>query len=203
MLSYPTLFSPLRVISLCLISSMLGFSCTQSPNAGKAALEEITWTIPRVSETDLIDRFVDYMVPDNKDTIDQETNQLIDFIINSALDFYPSSSGIFYHIFEVGKPPLAKWGDKVTTHYEGYLLDGSRFDSSRQRGTAFKSYVGNAIPGWNYALSMLGVGGRGVFLIPAYLAYGSEGFGQLVGPNQHLRFEIELIEIIETEAKSR
>ena len=80
-------------------------------------------------------------------------------------------------------------------HYNGYKLDGSLFDSSIARKKPFRFFVGNVIDGWNKALPRLGVGGRGVFIIPYHLAYGSIGFKTLVGPNEHLLFEIELLEI--------
>lgn len=154
-----------------------------------------SWTIPTISESELIDRFADHMVPHASDTADLENNQVINYIIDNSLDYHPHTSGIFYHILDVGGHPLAKWGDKTSSHYAGYLLDGTCFDSSRNRGEAFTSYIGNAILGWNAAMAMLGKGGRGVFIVPAHLAYGSRGFGHMVGPHQHLRFEIELLEI--------
>ena len=169
-------------------------SCGAQKNEQITKDQVAFWAVPTISEADLIDRFADHMVPQASDKADLENNQLINYIIDNSLDFHPHASGIFYHIMDTGIPPLAKWGDKTSTHYAGYLLDGTCFDSSRNRGETFTSYIGNAIPGWNAAMAMLGEGGRGVFLIPAHLAYGSKGFGQMVGPQQHLRFEIELLE---------
>ncbi len=91
----------------------------------------------------------------------------------------------------MGEGSAAAWAEKVSVHYNGYLLDGNLFESSYQRDKPFSFYVGNVIEGWNSALQMMPIGSRGVFMIPSHLAYGAEGFGQIVGPHQHLIFEIE------------
>ncbi|MCL4118256.1 UNVERIFIED_CONTAM: hypothetical protein GTU68_012157 [Idotea baltica] len=107
-----------------------------------------------------------------------------------------TASGIFYEIKEPGGSAKPVWGDKVLVHYVGRDLDLKVFDSSYLRKRPMEFYVGNVIPGWNEVLPMLGEGGRGIFVIPAHLAYGDEGFGDLVSPGQHLIFDIQLLEVI-------
>jgi FKBP-type peptidyl-prolyl cis-trans isomerase len=86
-------------------------------------------------------------------------------------------------------------GDTVTVHYDGYFLDGRKFDSSRDRGKPFKFVLGDeqVIPGLDLGVVQLSIGERAVLTIPSVLAYGDRGFDGLVPPNTDLVFDIELI----------
>jgi FKBP-type peptidyl-prolyl cis-trans isomerase len=83
----------------------------------------------------------------------------------------------------------------VTVHYTGYLPDGRRFDSSRDRGKPFKFKLGNeqVIPGLDLGVAQLSIGERAKIIIPAHLAYGRQGFPGLVPGNTDLTFDMELI----------
>ncbi len=185
------------LVRVVLIGLLTGSLVGCGDSGQKVDRDQTSWEeLPRISEDAIIERMSAHMVPDPQDTSEIQHNELIDYIIDGSWDMHLDQSGIFYHILDSGTLPPAKWGDKVTVHYSGYHLDGACFDSSLKRKKPFTFFVGNTISGWNTALTMLGVGGRGIFLIPAYLAYGQGGFGNLVGPDQHLKFEIELLEII-------
>ncbi len=160
---------------------------------------EVDWTIPTANEDAVLMKFSPFLVSSRNDTASLENNELINWVIDHNYDLERTPSGIFYHIVDKGGSEKPKWGDKVKVHYRGYLLDGTLFDSTYKRETTFSFYIGNVITGWNQALPLLGEGGKGVFIIPAHLAYENEGFGDLVGPGEHLRFDIELIEILENE----
>jgi FKBP-type peptidyl-prolyl cis-trans isomerase len=93
-----------------------------------------------------------------------------------------------------GNPPAP--GALVTVHYEGFLLDGTKFDSSRDRGRPYSFHVGTGtvIKGWDEALGAMRVGEVRTLIIPWWLAYGDAGQGK-IPPRATLRFEVELLSI--------
>ncbi len=97
---------------------------------------------------------------------------------------------------QVGKGPEVQSGDFVLMHYSGTLKDGTKFDSSYDRGTPFKTRigVGQVIDGWDMGVPGMKVGGKRKLTIPAKLAYGDEGIGDIPG-GATLIFEVELISI--------
>ncbi|KAF8322746.1 peptidyl-prolyl cis-trans isomerase [Clavulina sp. PMI_390] len=88
-------------------------------------------------------------------------------------------------------------GDTITIHYVGTLLDGTKFDSSRDRHVPFitRIGVGSVIRGWDEGIPQLSLGQKVILIVPAEYAYGNRGFGRLVPPNATLKFEIELLGI--------
>ncbi|SJL17677.1 related to FK506-binding protein 1 [Armillaria ostoyae] len=87
--------------------------------------------------------------------------------------------------------------DKVTIHYVGTLTDGTKFDSSRDRGEAFVTDigVGKVIKGWDEGVPQLSLGQKAVLTASADYAYGSRGFHPIIPPNATLKFEVELLKI--------
>lgn len=104
-------------------------------------------------------------------------------------------SGLQYEVVKEGDGPMPKPTDKVTVHYTGKLIDGTVFDSSVERGAPATFGVTQVIPGWVEALQMMKVGSTWRLFIPSGLAYGPQGAGGLIGPNQTLIFDVELIAI--------
>jgi len=90
-----------------------------------------------------------------------------------------------------------KKGDKVTIHYVGKLLDGSTFDSSRDRGMPFETEigVGKVIKGWDEGVPQLSVGQKATLTATPDYAYGARGFPPVIPPNSTLKFEVELLKI--------
>jgi len=90
-----------------------------------------------------------------------------------------------------------KIGDLVTIHYVGTLEDGTKFDSSIDRGFPFQTEigVGNVIRGWDQAVMELSVGQKATITITADCAYGCRGFPPLIPPDSNLIFEVELLKI--------
>ena len=103
--------------------------------------------------------------------------------------------GLQYRILRTGEGPKPGPDDEVVVHYRGRLLDGTEFDSSYRRGEPARFAVGGVIPGWQLALKEMPAGSRWEVWIPPELAYGEQGAGSSIGPNQTLHFEIELIEV--------
>ena len=112
-----------------------------------------------------------------------------------------TDSGLQYQIIEEGegKSPVAT--DTVVVHYTGTLLDGTEFDSSVTRGQPATFKLNGVIKGWTEGLQKIKQGGKAKLFIPAELAYGERGAGQMIGPNQALIFDVELIEIKAAEEK--
>jgi FKBP-type peptidyl-prolyl cis-trans isomerase FklB len=84
----------------------------------------------------------------------------------------------------------------VRVHYTGRLLDGSTFDSSVERGEPAEFPVGGVIAGWTEALQLMQIGSKYRLFIPADLAYGSRGAGEMIGPDAMLIFDVELLDIV-------
>jgi FKBP-type peptidyl-prolyl cis-trans isomerase FklB len=105
------------------------------------------------------------------------------------------ASGLQYQVIKEGTGKIPKATDTVTTHYRGTLIDGTEFDSSYKRNEPASFPVNGVIKGWTEALQLMKVGSKWQLFIPASLAYGPQGAGQLIGPNATLIFEIELLSI--------
>ena len=95
----------------------------------------------------------------------------------------------------VGSGEEAKTGKTVSVHYTGTLTDGSKFDSSLDRGRPFEFELGagRVIKGWDQGVVGMKIGGKRKLTIPAELGYGARGFPPVIPPNSTLVFEIELI----------
>ncbi|MFC2137069.1 FKBP-type peptidyl-prolyl cis-trans isomerase [Bacteroidota bacterium] len=107
-----------------------------------------------------------------------------------------TESGLQYKILEegVGESPIET--DKVKVHYRGTLIDGTEFDSSYKRGQPATFAANRVIPGWTEALTMMKQGSKWMLYIPSELGYGERGAGQMIGSNEVLIFEVELLEIV-------
>jgi FKBP-type peptidyl-prolyl cis-trans isomerase FklB len=106
-----------------------------------------------------------------------------------------TDSGLQYKVIEAGKGTSPKATDVVSVHYKGTLPDGKEFDSSYKRGQPAEFPVNGVIPGWTEALQLMKPGAKYQLFIPPDLAYGAQGAGQDIGPNQALVFEVELLEV--------
>ena len=108
-----------------------------------------------------------------------------------------TNTGMRYEIIKEGTGASPKHGDSVTVHYTGWLEDGTKFDSSVDRGKpfTFKLGVGQVIQGWDDGVATMKVGGKTKFFIPPELGYGSRGAGGVIPPNATLIFEVELLSI--------
>lgn len=116
-------------------------------------------------------------------------------------DYILTESGLKYVDLQVGDGAEATVGAIVSAHYTGWLDDGSKFDSSYDRGQPFQLQLGEGliIPGWEEGLLGMRVGGVRQLIIPPELGYGAEGQPPVIPPNATLIFEVTMLEV-ETEA---
>lgn len=105
-------------------------------------------------------------------------------------------SGLQYEVIAEGEGESPKADDQVMVHYEGRLIDGTVFDSSIDRGEPATFGVTQVIPGWVEALQLMKPGAKWRLFIPSALAYGPQGAGGIIGPNQTLIFDVELLKVI-------
>ena len=127
----------------------------------------------------------------------KKQNESSTFLANNAKKdgVFVTASGLQYKIVEKGKGKSPTSENKVIAHYTGKLLDGTVFDSSHDRGEPATFTVSGVIKGWQEALPMMKEGGKWQIVVPANLAYGDRGVGNLIGPNETLIFDIELVSI--------
>lgn len=108
-----------------------------------------------------------------------------------------ASSGLQYQDLSTGQGAEAKAGSTALVHYTGWLTDGKKFDSSRDRGEpfAFRLGAGQVIAGWDEGVAGMKVGGRRKLVIPASLGYGQGGAPPVIPPGATLVFDVELLEV--------
>jgi FKBP-type peptidyl-prolyl cis-trans isomerase FkpA len=111
-----------------------------------------------------------------------------------------TASGLQYKVVTEGKGPKPAVTDQVKVHYTGTLLDGTKFDSSVDRGEPAQFALNAVIPGWTEALQLMPVGSKYTLWIPSPLAYGDRGTPGPIGPNATLKFDVELLEIVKAPA---
>lgn len=131
------------------------------------------------------------VAPEKKDTAEQKQS-----VNNSNND--KKSMGLEIQTTQEGTGErVVKSGDNISVHYTGKLTDGTKFDSSVDRGTPFEFQIGQGmvIQGWEQGLLGMKVGEKRTLTIPSELGYGSRGAGNVIPPNATLIFDVELISI--------
>jgi len=108
-----------------------------------------------------------------------------------------TASGLQYEDVVVGAGAEATAGQSVTVHYTGWLTDGKKFDSSKDRNDpfVFPLGAGRVIQGWDEGVQGMKVGGKRKLTIPPGLGYGPRGAGSVIPPHATLVFEVELLKV--------
>lgn len=112
-------------------------------------------------------------------------------------DTITTSSGLRYIVIDEGDGPVPTAGQRVSVHYTGWLTNGRKFDSSRDRGQPFSFTLGagQVIRGWDEGVALMHVGGVRRLILPPDLAYGDRGAGNVIPPGATLIFDVELLGI--------
>ena len=126
---------------------------------------------------------------------EQEKPKLDAYLTANKITNAPTASGLIFIETQKGKGgahPSAS--DEVTVHYTGMLLDGTKFDSSVDRGEPAKFPLNRVIPGWTEGIQLMTKGSKAKLIMPSALGYGSTGAGAQIPPFSSLVFEVELID---------
>lgn len=107
-----------------------------------------------------------------------------------------TASGLQYEVIKMGTGPKPTPENTVKVHYAGTLIDGTEFDSSIKTNEPAQFPVGGVIAGWTEALQLMPVGSKFKLYLPASIAYGATGAGEVIKPYSTLIFEVELLEIV-------
>ena len=126
---------------------------------------------------------------------EEEEIAMNDYLRENYPDAIPSQTGLYYHRIQIGKGDQPIPGSMVKVHYSGYLLDGTKFDSSVDRGEPYEFPLaqGRVIAGWDEGISSMRKGETGVLIIPSSLGYGERG-SRTIPPFSSLVFEVELVD---------
>ena len=110
-------------------------------------------------------------------------------------DTFTTPSGLVIEELMLGTGAEAATGDTVAVHYTGWLTDGSKFDSSKDRDEPFEFGLGQrqVISGWDEGVAGMKIGGARTLVIPPELGYGARGAGGVIPPNATLKFDVELL----------
>lgn len=126
---------------------------------------------------------------------EKAASELNAYLEKNGVVAQPTSMGLYYVKTQDGTGEKPSKGSTVKAHYTGYLLDGTVFDTSIERGEPieFVLGVGQVIPGWDEGIALMSKGEKAVLYIPYYLAYGDRDLG-VIPPFSNLVFEVELID---------
>ncbi len=114
-------------------------------------------------------------------------------VLKGAIQTTPS--GLRYIDEKVGAGASPSEAVRVTVNYTGWLANGTKFDSSADRGHAVTTLLNGAFQGWQEGLATMKVGGKRRLIIPPDLAYGGRGAGATIPPNATLIFDVELLSV--------
>jgi FKBP-type peptidyl-prolyl cis-trans isomerase FklB len=133
----------------------------------------------------------------NKELADKNKAEGVAFLAENAKKegVVTLPSGLQYRISKEGQGKTPLKTDTVEVHYRGTLINGSEFDSSHKRGQPATFGVDKVIKGWTEALQLMKEGSQWTLYVPSDLAYGERGAGNMIGPNQVLVFDVELLSV--------
>ena len=136
------------------------------------------------------------MLEEESETIKKDGETIDAYLAENNISAQTTDSGLRYVITQEGEGENATKGNQVSVHYNGTLLDGTKFDSSYDRGTPFGFVLGQGrvIMGWDEGIALLNKGAKATLYIPSTLAYGKRATGSIPA-NSILKFDVELVDI--------
>ena len=123
---------------------------------------------------------------------EKDREKILKYIADNNLNAVEGPEGLFYVMETVGTGANPATSNTVTVHYEGFLLNGDKFDSSRDRAQTATFPLTQVIRGWQIGIPLFKTGGRGKLILPSSLGYGAQGSGNSIPPNAVLIFDVEL-----------
>ena len=168
----PMLSVRYRICLLALLTMFL--ACGEGARPQDAVVERT-----EASKAAIEQRLIAELAP-TEDRPGRQRNAIINRAIDQNYDVYAAPEGYFYEIIDSGSVSGFQTGDYVEAHYLGRFLDGTIFDSSKQRGQKLRFFIGELIPAWNLGIPRVKNGGTLRILAPSDLAYGENG---LVAPD--------------------
>jgi len=125
--------------------------------------------------------------------LEDDIAEIVEYLNDNNLEAESTLSGLHYIVDQEGNGVFPDLSSDVRVNYRGFLPDGTVFDQSPSEGIEFPLLA--VIVGWQEGIPFFSVGGSGSLYIPSELAYGRDGAGSDIGPNQVLFFDIELLEV--------
>jgi len=165
----------------------------KNPKESPMFKEEEMRAIVQAFQTSRIKKMKEEM--DAKSKKNQEAGEQFLAENKKKSDVVTLPSGLQYKVLEAGNGPKPTQEDTVNVEYKGMLLDGTVFDTTEGKGQPATMPVKIGIPGWQEALKLMPTGAKWEIYIPANLAYGANGAGAKIGPNETLKFEVKLVSI--------
>ena len=190
-------------LAVLLLCSVLLINCaggeTEASDTPVADVPEVL-SAPPVNEDEAIFQLSAYLIAEPETQEEKDQNLIVNYALDEIIPLQRTNSGLFYRILDTGEGPPLQWGDYLTAHYKGYLLDGNVFDSSYRKNKPMKFYIGNMIDGWNEGLQLIKKGGRIQLFVPSKLGYKEQGVSDgkdsyIIPPNSPLVFEVEVLEV--------
>lgn len=190
-------------LAVLLLCSVLLINCaggeTEASDTPVADVPEVL-SAPPVNEDEAIFQLSAYLIAEPETQEEKDQNLIVNYALDEIIPLQRTNSGLFYRILDTGEGPSLQWGDYLTAHYKGYLLDGNVFDSSYRKNKPMKFYIGNMIDGWNEGLQLIKKGGRIQLFVPSKLGYKEQGVSDgkdsyIIPPNSPLVFEVEVLEV--------
>ena len=155
------------------------------------AAEKFDWAAEFAKEAELVER----MKREKEEKEKMQRQTIAEMLSINLDDMQTGEEGLEYVVTQEGTGDTPTKGQTIEAHYTGYLLDGTKFDSSVDRGTPFSTPIGvsRVIKGWDIAFTDMKVGEKRVLFIPADIGYGARGAGNVIPPNATLVFDVELL----------
>ena len=178
------------LVACCAVLLVAQFSNNEGAIAGKVSDSPANPAAIEQTETLVAQSASDLMMDDSGD-------EAMAGEAAGAENAVTTDSGLQYVVIEEGNGASPQAGQRVFVHYVGTLEDGTKFDSSRDRGRPFDFTIGQGqvIKGWDEGVGDMKVGDRRKLIIPPELGYGARGAGGVIPPNATLIFDVELLRI--------